>query len=160
VTPEDQRRAHGNPRLKLRRENVVFIILAAAVIGIVIFVVLAVTTSVDRRSYVAKNMELLGGLPRYPGSRLVDVQQRPEKANEWTFANPTVGYTSIQVFTVRRGISAMTILTFYERAITPHWRLTNRYAWAGQSNFRQGNAYLEVTAIPGEIEVHLDHDFY
>jgi hypothetical protein len=124
--------------MKLRRENIVFIVLAAAVIGIVILVVLAVTTSVERRSYVAKNLELLEGLPRYPGSRLVDVQQRPDKTNESTFANPTVGYTTIQVFKVRRGVGAMTILTFYERAITPHWRLTNTYAWAGQSDFRRG----------------------
>jgi hypothetical protein len=157
VTPERQYRRRGIREARLSRRQAV-VILSVAVIGTGTVLALALR-SVDRRSYVAENLQLLGALPRYPGSHLIEVDEQPEKGTEWTFA-PTVGYTTHEVFKVRRGIRATTILSFYERAITPHWHLTDKYPWAGQSNFRRGNAYLQITARQGEIDVELDHDFY
>jgi hypothetical protein len=143
-----------------RRARTRRVLAAGAVVLIVVLIVRAVAfTSVNRPSYIAANNALLRSLPRYPGSHLASIDEQARKASEWT-GSPTIGYMTVQTLSLRREATRTAIVEFYETALKGSWQVTAVYPAAGQVNFRQRDAYLEVTASPAGIDVELDHDFY
>jgi hypothetical protein len=117
--------------------------------------------AINRRSYIAKNLAMLRAVPAYPGARLKRIDESGYRANGLPGAK-IVGYGTTRVYVLSRSVKPRSVIAFYGRALRPRWHLlqTYRSRGFGQLNFRRGNAYLEVFATPGEVDVEIDHDCY
>jgi len=115
-------------------------------------------TSVDRSAYIKQNMARLRGVPAFPGSRLIEVDEQGYKNGEEAWAT-TVGYSTTSEYSISDTVRPSAVIAYYRRALRGRWDLLQVYP-GFQLNFRQGEAYLEVWATRGRVELRVDHDCY
>jgi hypothetical protein len=116
--------------------------------------------AIDRKSYIEQNLALLRTVPAFRGARLLRVDESGYKANE--LSDAIVGYGTTREYSLRRSVRPGVVIAFYRRVLRHSWRVLDVFRSRGlaQLNLRRGNAYLEVLATRGHVDVEVDHDCY
>jgi hypothetical protein len=119
----------------------------------------------DKAEYVEANRVILESLPRYPRTRLIQMQSSPHYEEDGPLAEPA-GYTTRAIYRLSNKTTGRQVGRFYERRLRPQWTMVEILQGSRGDyvvNFRRGDATLSVNAdnAPyGKFEIAADHDYY
>jgi hypothetical protein len=119
----------------------------------------------DKAEYIEANRLILESLPRYPRTKLLQVQSTPYYEEDGPLAEP-IGYTTRAIYRLPNKTTGRQVGRFYERRLRRQWTMVDTLRGphgAYVVTFRRGDTTLSVNAdnAPyGKFEIAADHDYY
>jgi hypothetical protein len=113
----------------------------------------------DRGGYVSANEAVFRTIPLLPGANVTSERTSPARAEE---DGPVVGYVTLFEVDLPGEATAEAVASFYERRLSPRWRLVERLD-GPVLNFRRGVAGLSVNIDNWRVhrmELAVDHEYY
>ncbi|MCD6727433.1 MAG: hypothetical protein LT070_09370 [Solirubrobacteraceae bacterium] len=114
---------------------------------------------VDRDAYLVANYRILGGVPRFPGARVIEKTDAPFFVEGGRNA---VGYTTLVRYRLPAAAMTDAVVAFYRAEMTSSWRLTEAIEPSRGGpvlNFQRGRSEVSVNLENGnrhQLEIAVD----
>lgn len=116
-------------------------------------------SGIDRDRYLVANYQILGGVPRFPGARVIDKTDAPFFSEEGRNA---VGYTTLVRYRLPAGATTDAVVAFYRAEMASSWRLIEAIEPSPGGpvlNFQRGRSKVSVNLENGkqhELEIAVE----